>query len=45
MTAPFMERFIELGVDDYVWDDERGFADWSRANPEVVQHASLEATV
>jgi len=39
------DRFVALGVSDYIWDDERGFADFSRANPAVVQVASLCADV
>jgi O-antigen biosynthesis protein len=37
------ERFVALGVDDYIWDDKRGFPDFSRPNPPVVQTASIEA--
>jgi glycosyltransferase involved in cell wall biosynthesis len=35
------ERFLALGVDDYVWDEESGCADFRYANPENVQVASL----
>lgn len=35
------KRFLELGVDDYLWNEQRGYADWSRPNPEVEDHASL----
>lgn len=37
------DRFIELGVDDYVWDEKKGFADFSRPNPIPVQTASIIA--
>ena len=37
------DRFLALGVDDYVWDEDRGFADFSRPNPEIVQTASITA--
>jgi O-antigen biosynthesis protein len=39
------ERFLELGVDDYIWNEEKGFSDFSRANPPEVQTASIEAEV
>jgi hypothetical protein len=37
------DRFVALGVDDYMWDEQGGFSDFSRANPPVVQVASLTA--
>jgi glycosyltransferase involved in cell wall biosynthesis len=39
------ERFLELGVDDYIWNEEKGFSDFGRANPALVQTASIEADV
>ena len=39
------DRFLALGVDDYIWNEEGGFSDFSRANPEIVQVASLRADV
>ncbi|PWT77532.1 MAG: hypothetical protein C5B60_02545 [Chloroflexi bacterium] len=35
------ERFLELGVNDYCWDVDRGCADFRYANPDNVQVASL----
>jgi hypothetical protein len=37
------ERFLALGVDDYVWDDKNGAADLWRPNPSQVQVASIES--
>jgi len=39
------ERFLELGVDDYIWNEEKGFSEFSRANPDVLQTASITAEV
>jgi len=39
------ERFVQLGVDDYMWSDERGFSDFNVPNPAVVQVASIEAEI
>src|SRR5262249_918630 len=39
------ERFLALGVDDYIWNEEEGFSDFSRANPDVVQAASITAEI
>jgi len=39
------KRFLELGVDDYVWNEELGRADFSRANPEKVQVASITVDI
>jgi len=39
------ERFLELGIDDYIWNEEKGFSDFSRPNPDVVQAASITARV
>ena len=39
------ERFLALGVDDYAWNDEKGFSDLGRPNPNVVQTASITAEV
>jgi len=37
------DRFVALGVDDYIWNEEGGFADFGRPNPRAVQVASLTA--
>ncbi len=39
------ERFVALGVDDYVWDEAAGESDLSRPNPETVEVASWTATL
>ena len=39
------QRFLSLGVDDYIWSEERGFADLGYANPDVVQTASITAEI
>ena len=35
------ERFLELGVDDFVWDDENGRSDLEVENPEIESHCTL----
>jgi glycosyltransferase involved in cell wall biosynthesis len=37
------DRFVALGIDDYVWDEAGGFSNLERPNPEVVPVASLTA--
>ena len=39
------DRFVALGVDDYMWNEELGYADFARPNPSPVAVASLTATV
>jgi len=39
------DRFIQLGVDDYIWRADIGFADFSVPNPEHVEVASITANV
>lgn len=39
------DRFVALDVDDYMWNEEGGFADFTRANPPVVQVASWTANL
>jgi glycosyltransferase involved in cell wall biosynthesis len=34
------ERLLELGVDDFVWDDVRGASDVSRPNPAAESHCT-----
>jgi glycosyltransferase involved in cell wall biosynthesis len=38
------ERFRALGVDDFVFDERKGFTVWSTPNPREEQHCSLIAT-
>ena len=35
------ERLIELGVDDFVWDEAAGRSDFSRANPPAESHCTV----
>jgi glycosyltransferase involved in cell wall biosynthesis len=37
------ERFVELGVEDFVWDEKAGKSDMNRPNPEVESHCTLTA--
>lgn len=37
------DRFVALGVDDWIWDEARGFGDMDRPNPAVEPTASLVA--
>lgn len=37
------ERFLALGIDDYVWDEAMGASDLSRPNPPIVPLASSVA--
>jgi len=37
------DRFVELGVEDFVWDAARGATDWSRPNPPIEPHCTLIA--
>jgi glycosyltransferase involved in cell wall biosynthesis len=39
------ERFVELGVDDYIWNEAGGFSDFSQPNPPAVAVASFTAAV
>lgn len=39
--ARIHQRFVELGVDDFTWDEARQATDWSRANPAIEPHCSL----
>lgn len=35
------QRLLELGVDDFVWNDAAGCSDFSRANPESESHCTI----
>jgi glycosyltransferase involved in cell wall biosynthesis len=35
------ERLLELGVDDFVWNDAQGCCDFSRPNPAVESHCTI----
>jgi coenzyme F420-reducing hydrogenase delta subunit len=35
------ERLVELGVDDFVWNEKIGGCDFTRANPSVESHCTV----
>lgn len=35
------DRLVELGVDDFVWNEDWGYSDFSRANPPVESHCTV----
>jgi O-antigen biosynthesis protein len=35
------DRLIELGVDDFVWNESLGHSDFSRPNPDVESHCTI----
>jgi glycosyltransferase involved in cell wall biosynthesis len=37
------DRFVELGCDDFMWDEKNGWSDWNRPNPEREPHTTLIA--
>ena len=39
------DRFVALGVDDYIWNEAGGFSDFNRPNPPMVQVASITADI
>ena len=39
------DRFLELGCEDFVWDEEKGCSDLNLPNPKVESHATLIAKV
>jgi glycosyltransferase involved in cell wall biosynthesis len=39
------ERLLELGCEDFVWDEKNGFSDYNIPNPKVESHATLVANV
>ena len=39
------ERFLELGCEDFIWDEEKGCSDLNFPNPKVESHATLIANV
>jgi glycosyltransferase involved in cell wall biosynthesis len=38
---PIHERLLELGCDDFIWDEKRGCSDLTIPNPETESHATL----
>jgi glycosyltransferase involved in cell wall biosynthesis len=39
------ERLLELGCEDFIWDEETGCSDYNAPNPKVESHATLIAKV
>jgi hypothetical protein len=39
------DRFRQLGVDDFVFDEQKGFTVWSTRNPRDTQQANLVAVI
>jgi hypothetical protein len=37
------ERFIELGCEDFIWDEEKGCSNFNIPNPEIEPHVTLTA--
>jgi hypothetical protein len=35
------ERLIELGCEDFIWDEKNGCSDFDIPNPEVEPHVTL----
>jgi glycosyltransferase involved in cell wall biosynthesis len=39
------DRFLELGCEDFIWDEKNGCSDYNIPNPKVESHATLIANV
>ena len=39
------DRFVELGCEDFIWDEEKGCSDYNIPNPKVESHVTLTADV
>lgn len=39
------DRFLELGCEDFIWDEEKGCSDFNIPNPRVEPHVALIANV
>ena len=39
------DRLLELGVEDFIWDERNGSSDYTIPNPELESHATLTANV
>ena len=39
------DRFLELGCDDFTWDEKKGESDYTCPNPRVEPHVTLIANV
>jgi hypothetical protein len=38
-------RFLELGCEDFIWNETNGYSDFNIPNPEVEPHVTLIAEV
>ena len=38
-------RLLELGCDDFIWDEKKGESDYTMPNPKVEPHVTLIANV
>jgi glycosyltransferase involved in cell wall biosynthesis len=39
------DRFLELGCEDFIWDETSGYSDFNIPNPEVEPHVTLTAAM
>jgi hypothetical protein len=39
------DRFLELGSEDFIWDEKNGRSDFTIPNPEIEPHVTLIANV
>ena len=39
------ERFLELGCEDFIWDEKKGSSDFDHPNPKIEPYAALIAHV
>jgi len=39
------ERLLELGCEDFIWDEKNACSNFNIRNPEIESHATLTATV
>ncbi len=39
------DRLLDLGCEDFIWDEKNGCSDFNIPNPEIESHATLTATV
>jgi glycosyltransferase involved in cell wall biosynthesis len=39
------DRFLELGCEDFVWDEKKGCSDYNLANPKIESHVTLIANI
>jgi len=39
------DRFLELGCEDFIWDEKKGCSDYNLANPKIESHVTLIADI